>query len=75
MSYTKRYRNHEAGIVYHHCMAHTIYRTLDEDHYALENTDKNSIISILKRLEKLYKGGVGLLQYTIMNNHIHLILS
>ncbi|NQZ57337.1 MAG: hypothetical protein HRT88_07685 [Lentisphaeraceae bacterium] len=75
MSYIKRHRNHRATIVYHHCMAHTIYRTLDEDHYALEDHDKNSIVTLLRRLEKLYNGGVGLLQYTIMNNHIHLIIS
>jgi len=33
------------------------------------------ILALMKRLEMLYEGGVDVLQYTILNNHLHIILA
>lgn len=74
MSYSRTYRTDD-NVCYFHCIAHTVYRTEDSYRYALNEADKDSILEIMKRLETLYKGGVEVLQYTILDNHLHIILS
>ena len=74
MSYVKTYRTDD-NVCYFHCIAHTVYRTESDDHYALKESDKDMILGLLKRLEILYADGVELLQYTILDNHLHIILS
>ena len=74
MSYTKTYRS-EDDVCYFHCIAHTVYRTEDGYRFALNDSDKDELLELMKRLEKLYAGGVEVLQYTILDNHLHVILS
>ena len=74
MSYSRTYRTDD-NVCYFHCIAHTVYRTEDSYRYALNESDKDSILEIMKRLEALYEGGVEVLQYTILDNHLHIILS
>jgi len=74
MSYSKTYRSVDS-VCYFHCIAHTVYRTEDGYRYALNESDKNMLLELMKRLEALYAGGVEVLQYTILDNHLHIILS
>jgi len=74
MSYCKSYRS-EDRVNYFHCIAHTVYRTEDGYRYALNDSDKDMILALMKRLEVLYEGGVDVLQYTILDNHLHIILA
>ena len=74
MSYKTTYRSDDA-VCYFHCIAHTVYRTEEGDHYALNDADKDMILELMKRLELLYAGGVEVMQYTIMSNHLHIILA
>ena len=75
MNYSKTYRDRDANISYFHCICHTVYRTEEGDHYALTTDDKNMLIRLLKRLEELYADGVEVLQYTLLDNHMHLVLA
>ena len=74
MSYSKTYRSDDT-VCYFHCIAHTFYRTEAGDHYALTESDKDMLLELMKRLERLYEDGVEVLQYTILDNHLHIILS
>jgi len=74
MSYSKTYRTDDE-VCYFHCIAHTVYRTEDGYRYALNKADKNMLLELMKRLEALYSDGVEVLQYTILDNHLHIILS
>jgi len=74
MSYAQTYRTNDS-VCYFQCIAHTVYRTEDGYAYALNNSDKDMLVGLMKRLEDLYLGGVEVLQYTILDNHLHIILS
>jgi REP element-mobilizing transposase RayT len=74
MSYSKTYRTDDE-VCYFHCIAHTVYRTEEDYRFALNDSDKDDLRELMKRLERLYADGVEVMQYTILDNHLHVILS
>jgi len=58
---------------YFHCIANATRKHHQEDGVSFDERDKDYLLALLKRLEKLY-AGIEVLQYVIMGTHIHLVL-
>jgi len=58
---------------YFHCIANATRKHHEEDQVSFDDRDKDYLLALLKRLEKLY-AGIDVLQYVIMGTHIHLVL-
>ena len=71
----KRYKlsSEIAECSYFHCIANATRKQHESDEVSFDDRDKDYLLALLKRLEKLY-AGIEVLQYVIMGTHIHLIL-
>ena len=58
---------------YFHCIANATRKHHQSDQVSFDERDKNYLLSLLQRLEKLY-AGIEVLQYCIMGTHVHLVL-
>ena len=58
---------------YFHCIANATRKHHQEDGVSFDGRDKDYLLALLKRLEKLY-AGIEVLQYSIMGTHIHLVI-
>ena len=59
---------------YFHCIANATRKHHQSDLVSFDEGDKDYLLSLLKRLEKLY-AGIDVLQYVIMGTHVHLVLA
>jgi len=59
---------------YFHCIANATRKHHQSDQVSFDNRDKDYLLSLLNRLEKLY-AGVEVLQYVIMGTHVHFVLA
>ena len=59
---------------YFHCIANATRKHHQSDEVSFDERDKNYLLALLKRLEKLF-AGVEVLQYVIMGTHVHLVLA
>jgi len=59
---------------YFHCIANATRKHHQSDQVSFDDRDKDYLLGLLKRLEKLYIG-IEVLQYVIMGTHIHLVLA
>jgi len=59
---------------YFHCIANATRKHHQEDSISFDERDKDYLLALLKRLEKLY-AGIEVLQYVIMGTHTHLVLA
>jgi len=58
---------------YFHCIANATRKHHQSDKVSFDDRDKDYLLGLLQRLEKLY-AGVEVLQYVILGTHIHLVL-
>jgi len=58
---------------YFHCIANATREHHQSDQVSFDNRDKDYLLFLIRRLEKLY-AGVEVLQYVIMGTHVHLVL-
>jgi len=59
---------------YFHCIANATRKHHQSDLVSFDDRDKDYLLSLIKRLEKLY-AGVEVLQYVIMGTHVHFVLA
>jgi len=59
---------------YFHCIANATRKHHQSDQVSFDNCDKDYLLGLLNRLEKLY-AGVEVLQYVIMGTHVHFVLA
>lgn len=59
---------------YFHCIANATRKHHQSDQVSFDDRDKNYLLGLLKRIEKLY-AGIDVLQYVIMETHTHLVLA
>jgi len=59
---------------YFHCIANATRKHHDSDEVSFDDHDKDYLLNLLHRLEKLYVG-IEVLQYCIMGTHVHFVLA
>jgi len=59
---------------YFHCIANATRKQHQSDEVSFDERDKDYLLGLLHRLEKLY-AGVEVLQYCVMGTHTHLVLA
>ena len=59
---------------YFHCIANATRKHHQSDQISFDERDKDYLLKLLKRLEKLY-AGIEILQYCVMGSHVHLVLA
>jgi len=58
---------------YFHCIANATRKHHQSDLISFDDHDKDYLLGLIKRLEKLY-AGVEILQYVVMGTHVHFVL-
>jgi REP element-mobilizing transposase RayT len=59
---------------YFHCIANATRKHHQSDRVSFDDRDKDYLLGLLKRLEKLY-AGIEVLQYCVMGTHVHIVLA
>ena len=59
---------------YFHCIANATRKQHQSDEVSFDERDKDYLLGLIHRLEKLY-AGVEVLQYCVMGTHTHLVLA
>ncbi len=58
---------------YFHCIANATRKHHQSDEVSFDDRDKDYLLGLLHRLEKLY-AGIEVLQYCLMGTHAHFVL-